>query len=116
MEARRVDGRMDVPRRAFFSRREGQGRPLGTVSFHLGDVSPDRQTDRRGRCTAAPSTQPREGSEEEEGCGWQLARKAHARLVLVPGLHVAHICTAAEAMQARSRLGDRALGDEISGR
>lgn len=108
MEGRRVDGRMDVPRRAFFSRSEGQGRPLGTVSFHLGDVSPGRQTDRRG--------QPREGSEEEEGCGWQLARKAHARLVLVPGLHVAHICTAAEATQARSRLGDRALGDEISGR
>ena len=94
-----------MPRRAFSSRSEGQGRPLGTVSFHLGDVSPDRQTDRRGRCT-----------EEEEGCGWQLARKAHARLALVPGLHVAHICTAAEATQARSRLGDRALGEKISGR
>ena len=111
-----------MPRRAFFSRNEGQGRPLGTVSFHLGYVSPDRQTDRERQTDegAAPLhrprlTQVREGS-EEEGCGWQLARKAHARLVLVPGLHVAHICTAAEATQARSRLGDRALGNEISGR
>lgn len=112
-----------MPRRAFFSRNEGQGRPLGTVSFHLGDVSPDRQTDRERQTDegAAPLhrprlTQLREGS-EEEGCGWQLARKAHARLVLR-----CQGCTLPTSVQLQkrcrhtSRLADRPLGNKISGR
>lgn len=113
-----------MPRRAFFSRNEGQGRPLGTVFFHLGDVSPDRQTDRERQTDegAAPLhrprlTQLREGSEEEEGCGWQLARKAHARLVLR-----CQGCTLPTSVQLQkrcrhtSRLADRPLGNKISGR
>ena len=92
---------MDVPRRAFFSRSEGRAaRVLGTVSFHLGDASPGRQRDRE---SAAPGGlrggRAREASNLECCC---------ARVV-----HVAHICTAAEA---NAGTGTLAIGWQGVGR
>jgi len=90
-----------VPRRAFFSRSEGRAaRVLGTVSFHLGDASPGRQRDRE---SAAPGGlrggRAREASNLECCC---------ARVV-----HVAHICTAAEA---NAGTGTLAIGWQGVGR
>jgi hypothetical protein len=93
---------MDVPRRAFFQKRR-QGRQLGSV-LHLGDVAAGRG---RGHCTVCAGHAARKASVFPPA---RTARKAHARLVLLlsyyrPRVHVAFICTAAEATQARSRLG-----------